>query len=36
MAQMQLEEFKFPDEEKIQAQTPEEEFEIELVDDTPE
>ena len=36
MAQMQLEEFKFPDEEKIQAQTPEEDFEIELVDDTPE
>lgn len=36
MAQMQLEEFKFPDEEETQAQTPENEVEVEIVDDTPE
>jgi hypothetical protein len=36
MAQMQLEEYKFPHEEDNQAQTPEDQFEIELVDDTPE
>ena len=35
MAQMQLEEFKFPD-ETDQDQNPEEQIEIELVDDTPE
>ena len=35
MAQMQLEEFKFPDEQD-QDQNPEEQIEIELVDDTPE
>ena len=36
MAQMELEEFKFPDEIENQAQTPEEPIEIELIDDTPE
>jgi hypothetical protein len=36
MAQMQLEEFKFPDEEENQDQTPENEIEVEIVDDTPE
>ena len=36
MAQMQLEEFKFPDEVEIQAQTPEDEIEVDVVDDTPE
>ena len=36
MAQMQLEEFKFPDEEENQAQNPENEIEVEIVDDTPE
>lgn len=36
MAEMQLEEFKFPDEEETQAQTPENEVEVEVVDDTPE
>lgn len=33
---MQLEEFKFPHEAEAQDQTPEDHFEIELVDDTPE
>ena len=36
MAQMQLEEFKFPDEEQPQAQILEDEIEIEVIDDTPE
>jgi hypothetical protein len=36
MAQMQLEEFKFPDEQENQAQNPENEIEVEIVDDTPE
>ena len=36
MAQMQLEEFKFPDEEENQDQNPENEIEVEIVDDTPE
>jgi len=36
MAQIELEEFKFPDEIENQAQTPEEPIEIELIDDTPE
>jgi hypothetical protein len=36
MAQMELEEFKFPDEIENQAQTPEDQIEVELVDDTPE
>jgi len=36
MAQMQLEEYKFPDEVEIQAQTPEDEIEVDVVDDTPE
>jgi hypothetical protein len=36
MAQMQLEEFKFPHEDDAQAQIPEDQFEIEIVDDTPE
>jgi hypothetical protein len=36
MAQMQLEEFKFPDEEKNQAQILEDDIEVEVVDDTPE
>lgn len=36
MSQMQMEEFKFPDEIEDQAQTPEDEIEVELVDDTPE
>jgi hypothetical protein len=36
MAQMQLEEFKFPDEIENQAQTPEDQIEVEIVDDTPE
>jgi hypothetical protein len=35
MAQMQLEEFKFPDEEQTQAQILEDEIEVEVVDDTP-
>jgi len=36
MAQMQLEEFKFPDEIEVQAQTPEDEIEVDVIDDTPE
>lgn len=36
MAELKLDEFKFPDEVENQAQTPEDDFEIELVDDTPE
>ena len=36
MAQMQLEEFKFPDEEQPQVQILEDEIEIEVIDDTPE
>ena len=36
MAQMQTEEFKFPDEIEDQAQNPENEIEVEIVDDTPE
>jgi len=36
MAQIQLEEYKFPDEEENQAQNPENEIEVEIVDDTPE
>ena len=36
MAQMQLEEYKFPDEVEVQAQIPEDEIEVEVVDDTPE
>ena len=36
MAQMQLEEFKFPDEEQPQAQILEDEIEVEVVDDRPE
>jgi hypothetical protein len=36
MAQMQLEEFKFPDEEQTQAQILEDEIEVEVIDDTPE
>lgn len=36
MAQMQTEEFKFPDEIENQAQNPENEIEVEIVDDTPE
>jgi hypothetical protein len=35
MAQIQLEEFKFPDEEQTQAQILEDEIEVEVVDDTP-
>ena len=33
---MQLEEFKFPDEIEVQAQTPEDEIEVDVIDDTPE
>lgn len=36
MAQMQTEEFKFPDEVEDQVQIPESEIEVEIVDDTPE
>jgi len=36
MAQMQTEEFKFPDEIEDQAQNPENEIEVEIVDDMPE
>ena len=36
MAQMQTEEFKFPDEVEDQVQTPEDQIEVEIVDDTPE
>jgi len=36
MAQIQLEEFKFPDEEQTQAQILEDEIEVEVIDDTPE
>lgn len=36
MAQMQMEEFKFPDEEENQVQTPEDQIEVEVIDDTPE
>ena len=36
MAQMQLDEFKFPDEVENQDQTPEDQIEVEIVDDTPE
>lgn len=36
MAQIQLDEFKFPDEQENQDQNPEMQFEIEVVDDTPE
>jgi hypothetical protein len=36
MAQMQTEEFKFPDEIENQAQNPEDQIEVEIVDDTPE
>ena len=36
MAQIQLEEFKFPDEEQTQAQILEDVIEVEVIDDTPE
>jgi hypothetical protein len=36
MAQMQTEEFKFPDEIENQAQNPEDQIEVEIIDDTPE
>jgi len=36
MSQMQMEEFKFPDEAETQDQNPENQIEIEIVDDTPE
>jgi len=36
MSQMQLDEFKFPDEVENQDQNPENQIEVEVVDDTPE
>lgn len=36
MSQMKLEEYKFPDEMENQGQTPEDQIEVEVIDDTPE